>query len=453
MNSPYPCRPDSLAGLDLSRSLLVDLALKHVYIAGEIPTVELARRMGLSVVDLLLPLSELMRRGGLIEPVDAGRLPSERVWGLTAEGRVRAARAFGRSRYAGPVPVTLEAYRREVGRGPAWRPDRDALALLRRMGGLNGEQIEALGTGFASEGLIFIHGPSGSGKTHLLNALTRVLNGTVRIPYAIAAGERLVEVFDPEIHHPAPDAGAAASGDGRWVHCLPPVIRTGAEIAVRMFELRCDPASGRALAPLQIKANGGLLLIDDLESAGPRALELIRRWHMLLDCGVDRIRLPDHSVLEFPISGRIVVASTLDPNPLGGEALVRRLAGRVDLGEWPECAYRPWVESLCRAQGCDAPEEISQWLVGMHRSAGLPRVPGVAARLLQIAHDGARHRGETQPLGRAALERAWQVHRGPPGPAAPRSDPMPRRGTIATPQYRRAPGSIDVRNCQPRRPV
>jgi energy-coupling factor transporter ATP-binding protein EcfA2 len=348
------------------------------------------------------------------------------------------------------VPVTLEEYRLEVGRGQVRRPHRDALAVLLGQSGFSGEQIDTLGTGFAGEGLIFIKGPSGSGKTHLLNALGQALEGVVRIPHAIAVGDRVLEVFDPDVHRPVPKAGGDARTDRRWVHCAPPVIRAGAEISVQMFDPRCDPATGRTLAPIQIKANDGLLLIDDLDAAGSQARALIGRWRMLLESGIDRLRFPDGTAFEFPVSARVVVTSTLAPETLGGEALVRRLAGRVDLDEWSECVYRQWVDGLYRTQGCESPEDISTWLVGMHRAGGLPRVPGIAARLLQIAHDGARYRGERGPLDRHAFERAWQVHRGLAGPAARLADPTPRRGTIATPPHRRVSGSIDVRNRQPR---
>lgn len=455
MNVLHQRPPRSLAELGLRRTALIDLSLKHFYVEARPSTLLLAARLGLPAT-LLVPLFEWMRRGGLIEPVEAGRLPHERVWALAREGRRRAAQALEASRYLGPAPVSLEAYRREVELGRellAW-PRPAALAVLLKQTCLDGDQVDALGTALSGNGLVFIHGPSGSGKTHILKALSGVLAGSIRVPHAIAIGDSILEVFDPRLHRPCSESVACGpQADRRWVACMRPAIRVGSESLANLFEAQFDGVSGRLFAPLQIKANGGLLLIDDFDANRSQASQLIDRCRTLLETGVDRLRCPDGSAFNLPASGRVVVASTVSPEALGGEVLVRRLAGRVDLARLPECVYRAWVERFYRQQGCESPHEVSGWLVDMHRSAGLPLAPGVAVRLLQIAADGARYRGESLSLGRAALERAWHVHRGLPCPAFRQPDIVLRRGTIATPQHRRASGSIDVRNRQPHQPA
>jgi len=447
--------PRALADIGLRRGALIDLTLKHFYVEVKPSTLVLAARLGLPAT-LLVPLFECMRRAGLVEPVEAGPLPHERVWALAAEGRRRAARAMDVSRYVGPAPVSLEAYRREIGRdiGQIGWPRPAALAELLKQTCLDSHQVDALGTAFAGEGLIFIHGPSGSGKTHMLKLLSSMLTGSIRVPHAIAVGESIHEVFDPRLHRPcAESAQAGTNVDRRWVSCLRPTIRVGSETLKQLFDPHLDGGSGRYSAPHQVKANGGMLLIDDFDANRPQAAQLIDRWRALLETGVDRLRFPDGSAVDLPVSGRMVLAASLAPEALGGEALVRRLAGRVDLARLPECVYRAWVERLYTLQGCASPRELSGWLVDMHRSAGLPLAPGVAVRLLQIAADGARYRGESLNLDRVALERAWHVHRGLPIQAGRPPDASLRRGTIATPQHRRAPGSIDVRSRQPHQPA
>ena len=315
------------------------------------------------------------------------------------------------SRYIGPVPVSLDAYRREIERDMqqiVW-PGPAARAALLKQTCLDTHQVEALGTAFAGRGLIFVHGPSGSGKTHLLEVLSSALTGSIRVPHALAVGESILEVFDPRVHRPcAESAQAGTDVDRRWVTCLRPTVQLGSEAMAQGFDPGLDAASGRLAAPLHLKANGGLLLIDDFDANRPQATRLIDRWRPLLETGIDRLRFPDGNVFDLPAWGRMVLASSLSPEVLGGEALVRRLAGRIDLARLLEGVYRAWVERVYRQQGC-----------------------------------------ESLVLGRVALERAWRVHRGLPAPIARGPNDPIRRGTIATPQHRRAPGSIDVRNRQP----
>jgi hypothetical protein len=434
---------------------LIDLLLRQLYRTGGQTLELLCRRLALPV-QVLSPLCDRMRLGGLIEPLHAGSGLKDRVWGLTGEGRRCAAEALARSCYVGPAPVPLEQYARQVegeslALGPFAGIDPTRLSpdsLLRE------DQVDALGSAFTGRGIIFVHGPSGSGKTHVLKSLGRALTGTIRVPYAIAVGERVIEVFDPQYHCPCADrVGGQPAEDPRWVRCARPVITLGAEATASMFDLVGDVPGDRLIAPLQIKANLGLMLIDDFGVRRARAAELLARWLAASETGWDRLRLPDGGLIEVPVRGRWVLASVRSPEALGGEALVRRLGCRVELGPLSEPAYRTWLTQLDRVGPSPAIESLADWLIAAHRKAGLPLLPGTAARLIQIAIDGARYRSESVDLGPAALERAWRVHRGLPPVPGQSTLGSPEHVTIPTPCEPYDPGSIDVRDRQPHLPA
>jgi energy-coupling factor transporter ATP-binding protein EcfA2 len=317
-------------------------------------------------------------------------------------------------------------------------------------GVLRPEQVETIASAILGRGVLYLWGPPGSGKSHLLRSMRQALGDPVPVPYAIAIGDALVEVFDPAFHRvSAHDADRLPGSDRRWVWCDPPAIALPHAVGPDDFEIRLDHWGRRLHAPLQIKANRGLVIVDDLDRRPGFGQLLSDRWRDLVDRGCDTYGVPGHAPVELPWHGQVVLASSLPPEQSLDESVLRRLSCRVEIAAMRPAEYQAFVERFYRTHGHPCPEGLVSWLIEQHRSLGLPCVPGTIMQLIRIAIDRARYRSEPTDLGLPALEHAWQIHRGLVSREAGASEPVGPHGTIAALPSRRITGSIDVRAQQP----
>jgi len=431
--------------------MLRDLILKHLYIPGTCTLAAITRRLAVSL-DIVVKHIEFLRIGGLVEPLAGEYHSADSSWALTAAGRARAADALRQCGYVGPAPVSLEEYDCQFGGDDPIRvsPSLTGWARAQAEGVLRPDQVEAIGTALLGRGLIYIWGPPGSGKSHLLRSMNQALNGPVPVPHAIALGDALLEVFDPSFHRvSALEGSRPPTSDRRWVWCEPPVIVLPHSVGAGDFEIRHDRGAGRSHAPIQIKANRGVIVVDDLDRRPAFERLLSDRCRDLIDRGRDTFFVPGQAPVELPWRGGIVLASTLPPEQSVDQSLLRRLSCRVEIDAMRPAAYQAFVERIYQAQGQSCPEGVVSWLFEQQRAAGLPCVPGMIVQLIRIAIDRARYRGESPDLGLSALEHAWQIHRGLANRAGSASEPSGPHGTIAALPSRRFNGSIDVRAQQP----
>ncbi|MEB2319958.1 MAG: ATP-binding protein [Pseudomonadota bacterium] len=428
-DSSVPMQPRSLAELDLPEALLIDLVLKHLVQARESTLAELAGRIALAGT-ILEPLLTSLRERRLIDISQRGMVDAQMGFRLTDTGRQRAAEAMAASRYCGAAPVSLDQYRRCIERQAIDRADvdgtdlRDALSDLAVTDGL----FEDLGSALNSGRSIYLYGPSGSGKTSLAERLIGALPGTVRVPHALWAGDQVITVFDPSIHRMAPRAVDAASGldraarpDGRWVEVHRPVVVTGGELTLEALDLAFDPVTRIHAAPPQLKANGGLLIVDDLgrQRVSPRAL--INRWIVPLDRRVDFLALTHGTRIEVPFDVRVVFASNLAPADLADPAFVRRIGYKVHIGAMPEPSYRALVRSACDRHGISIDDAMIDHLVrNLHVRHGQPLLPAIPFDLVDKLRDRAGYLGLPVRVSREQLDWAWRLYFGTgPGPAKP----------------------------------
>jgi hypothetical protein len=414
-----PPAPDGLDATGLSRPLLNGLILRQLYVGGAQATGALVRQLGLPV-PVIVPLLRSLRVAALLEAspridgqperaADDGAA-ADRVWALSASGRRHAADSLARTRYIGRAPVPLEQYRRtmrlQCPEGSGFQPLHLAEALADTV--LGAEQVERLARALGGRGVLYLHGPSGSGKSHVLARLQHALEGAVWVPHAIAVGDLIVEVFDPQWHQPVCDPTLSVrSADARWSLCRRPVIRVGALLSPAMLALRREAGSGRLHAPLQIKAAGGLLVADDFGRQPSIARALISRWLGPVECGSDWLSVPGGLSFEVPFACCLVVAASVPPGALGDEAFCRRIACRIELREPDEVRYREIVSRLCSDHGRRDAQQIAHWLTDRLRAEARPRWPGTAVSLVESLIDRASDRQAPRCIDVDTLDEAW----------------------------------------------
>ncbi|HEY1313014.1 MAG TPA: hypothetical protein VGE92_04015, partial [Steroidobacteraceae bacterium] len=289
-------RPASLEACGLTPEMLANLMLKHLLRAGSLTGGGLSERLGL-IGTVLEPIIQFLRQEGQIQLQSRASFDNEVRLTLTERGRQGAEDALRRCGYVGPAPVPLETStrlvseqtvpRRSLGRELVTRAFRDII--------MSESLCERLGVAMASGRAIFIYGPAGAGKTYIASRLIAALTGEILIPHAITVNGKIVRVFDAAVHDRIELLESnrrlllAQGYDARFALCERPLIIVGGEMTEDMLDVQFNSVTHAYDAPLQMKANGGLLVIDDLGRQRFMPQRLFDRWIVPLEQQVDHL--------------------------------------------------------------------------------------------------------------------------------------------------------------------
>ena len=321
----WPLVPDRMEDLHVSQALLVALALRHIRVQGTSSLRALSRSMRLSI-PVVEAMYHYLRQQQFLDV--EGMQGNDYAFRLTQKGRDHAAESSELGHYAGPVPVSVEDYHRAA-RAQAAHPMvtrkilYDAFSDLVFSDGL----LDQLGPALISHRSIFLYGPTGNGKTSIAERLLRIYTDSVVVPYALEVDGHIVTLFDPVVHKELDLRDDYL--DTRWVVCRRPCITVGGELVSAMLELRLDAATGIYAAPLQMKANDGILIIDDFGRQVISPRELLNRWIVPLDRHVDYLTLSHGVKFQIPFELLVVFSTNLDPSELADEAFLRRIHTKV----------------------------------------------------------------------------------------------------------------------------
>src|SRR5262249_40851520 len=240
----------------------------------------------------------------------------------------RAARLLEVSGYVGPAPVSLAAYATfldwQLARSARVTPDRVATALAGLV--LTPEAARVAGLAVSSCRSLFVFGPPGNGKTSLGQMLHDALPGDLWVPHCVAVDGSIIRVYDPQLHRPAaapPEQPRAV--DQRWVRVRRPLIVAGGETTLASFDLAYSPSLRYYEAPLQVKANGGTLLVDDFGRQGVDPHALLNRWIIPLEHQVDYLTLHTGQRFQVPFRQMLIIATNLKPEDVTDPAFLRRM--------------------------------------------------------------------------------------------------------------------------------
>ena len=318
----------SIEEIGVRRNLLEDLALKVLYLIGEMSLLELARHLKLSL-NMVEQLFQRLRKDQLCQVTGmAGAV--FRVT-TTSVGKSRALELLSQNQYAGPAPVSFEDYvshiRAQSVRNMAitFREVNRAFEHLV----LHPQILKQLGTAVLSGRAIFLYGPTGTGKTTLAETLIRVFHhDEVLLPYAVEVEGQIITVYDSVLHQKL-DQAETPDHDGRWVLCRRPCVLVGGELTIDMLDLQFNPSTKFYSGPVQMKANNGLLIIDDFGRQRVSPEELLNRWVVPLDRRIDFLTLAGGKKIEIPFDLLVVFATNLDPSKMMDEAFLRRIQSKI----------------------------------------------------------------------------------------------------------------------------
>lgn len=399
----------------LEPRFVIALVLKTMHASGKMALSMLTGRLRLSVGVVREVLQGLVAEQQ-VEVAWSGDSDIDVHYQLTAFGQRAAAEHLLESRYIGPAPVTLEAWRAVVEGQSLRQPDAPRvtpaeLQALLLDDGIEPALRELLGAALHSQRPLMLYGPSGGGKTTLARKLARLRQDPIAVPYAVLVKNEIVQVYDPALY-PAPLQARAMedrrSCDARWALCRRPLVHVGAELSRDMLELRLDAAGGVLRAPSHLLANNGLLILDDLGRQRVPAAEVLHRWLGALESGVDHVAVPNGASHALPFDVSLVLATSLAPEAVLDESCLRRIGYRIPVGPLSEQGYRALVRRQCRVRGIEPSEDAIDYLIHeLHRRTRRALLAAWPHELLGRIVDFAGFAGQAPRLDCPSLARAW----------------------------------------------
>jgi hypothetical protein len=321
----FPNAPLKPEGLDIPVSMAEDLMLRYLYTKGASSLRDLSGALKLSF-PLLHTLFQRMRQQQFFEIT--GMDGNDYLFTLSGIGREQAVKRFLTCHYIGPAPVSVLAYTAAVrSQNIRLAIDRALLKMALSDIVLTDRFLDDLGPAIISQRSIFLYGPTGNGKTSIVSRLSRLYQDTIVIPHAVEIDGQVIVLYDPAVHEIAEEP--LGDLDQRWVICRRPCIIVGGELEPSMLELQVEDSTKVYAAPVQMRANNGMLVIDDFGRQLVSPVNLLNRWIVPLDRRVDFLTLRYGLKFQIPFELTVVFATNLDPNDLADEAFLRRIPNKI----------------------------------------------------------------------------------------------------------------------------
>ena len=366
-----PREPRSLNEAGVGETMVEELIMRYLLVRGEA-----SGRMIADQVKLPFLLVEPILNRLKYEQMTAYRgsnSVNDYTHTLTDAGRERARQFNNRTTYFGSAPVTLEHYCEAVKcqSVEGQHPRREELTLAFRDLLIDRKMLGKLGPAINSGKGMFLYGYPGNGKTSIAERVTTAFGKYIWVPRAIMVDGEIMRFFDPLMHNVAeaergPSLLNDSGVDQRWVRIKRPTIIAGGELTMEMLEVRKDPETNISEAPLQLKSNCGVLVIDDFGRQKMRVDELLNRWIVPLEKRYDFLNMNSGKKTQVPFDQLVIFSTNLQPKDLVDDAFLRRIPYKIEVENPSEAAFRKLFEIMCPITKIPFDAEVVDYLIEAH---------------------------------------------------------------------------------------
>lgn len=446
-----PPPPESLEETGLSEEFLAGLVLKALHVRGTALGFDLFDMLALPMSLLDEVIQQLQERRFVEVHATKGPRRGEWVFKLTEAGRKRATEEFEVCRYVGPAPVPFEDFRRWVELQTIERSHISERELRDALEGIvvPDSMLDLLGPAINSGRSLFLYGAPGNGKTLLAERISRVFGDRYFVPYSVFVDGSVMIVYDP-VHHrfglsggskqprrdPTDHTRDAPSSvpdeivrslpehDRRYVEARRPVVVTGGELTLEQLDLQWDATGRMYQAPPQLKAAGGVLVVDDLGRQKVPVRDLLNRWVVPLEQRRDHLTLGSGRKIVVPFDCFVIFSTNLEPRALGDEAFLRRIHYKVHVPDPEREEYCRIFRSCCDERDIAFDEDALEYLFDeIYREGAIEPRRCHPRDVLDHLRDLAAYRSEPACLTRSLLEVAGRSYFLPSG-----REPAPTNG-------------------------
>ena len=371
-NTFSPVRPASIEAAGLRLNDLFPLVLKFLFLHGNASGNRIAEQIKLPF-ELTTPALESLKADLLVVLKTSAGL-GDFEYELTPKGVEQARLHLSRSTYCGAAPVSVAAYKDSVFRQSIrnLNPNFDDVASALSDLEVTSLMINQMGQAINSGKSMFLFGPPGNGKTSLATRAIKSISPALWIPRAITVGGEVIRLYDPSVHTPMPlpeSTGLTRTGlqvDDRWIRIHRPTIVVGGELEMKHLEATLNPVTGIIEAPIHVKSNCGCLVVDDFGRQQISSTELLNRWIVPMESGVDYLNLPSGRQVSLPFEQFLVFSTNLEPSSLCDEAFLRRIPYKIEVFDPSEEQFRNLFNKELVKQGFEYEEDTIEQLIEYH---------------------------------------------------------------------------------------